>query len=77
MLWIELIEITDEFARYKYYPEQSKTFGIVSLNLKTLQRGFDKIHEEYDTCYAAHAVRRIEEYQRNNNFKEKDLVAWY
>ena len=31
----------------------------------------------YDNTYAAHALRRIEEYQRDGKFLEKDKIAWY
>lgn len=27
--------------------------------------------------YAAHAFRRMEEYQNKNEFPKKDIVAWY
>lgn len=77
MVRIEFVNITEEIVRYRYYPEKSKEYGIVALNRKTGERIFEKILSEYGKQYAAHAVRRIEEYQKQGTFPEKDLIAWH
>ncbi len=77
MVRIEKITLTDQIARYKYFPEASKESGIVALNRNTGERIFEKALEGYDRMYAAHAIRRIEEYQKRGEFLERDIVAWY
>lgn len=71
-----LEEITQEKATYRYYPEQSKTYGIVALMRKTGQRILEKLHPDYSSAYAGQAWRRLDEYQKTGDFPEKDLVAW-
>ena len=66
MLRLELIEITEADVKYRYYPEDSKEYGIV----------IEEKADGYDTSYAAHALRRLEEYCEKNTFPKEDIVAW-
>lgn len=77
MVRIELLELTEETIRYKYFPEQSEEYGIVALGRKTGDRTIEKASEGYSANYAAHALRRIEEYQKEGDFPKKDIIAWY
>lgn len=77
MVRIELLELTEETIRYKYFPEQSEEYGIVVLGRKTSDRSLEKAVEGYSSNYAAHALRRIEEYQKEGNYPKKDIIAWY
>ena len=77
MVRIEKLELTNQIARYKYFPEKSQKSGIVALNRNTGERIFEKSIAGYGTTYAAHALRRVEEYQKNGEFLESDVVAWY
>ena len=77
MVRIEKLELTNSTARYKYYPEKSEKSGIVALNRNTGERILEESLAGYDNTYAAHALRRIEEYQRDGKFPEKDTIAWY
>lgn len=77
MVTIERVEVTDEMARYQFFPENSEKSGIVVLNRSTGERVLEKEVDGYGNNYAAHAIRRIEEYQQNGNFLEKDVVVWY
>lgn len=77
MVKIELLELTNRFARYKYFPEDSSEYGIVALDRKTGRREFEKVVSGYGLNYAAHAIRRIEEFQKNEEFQERDTVVWY
>lgn len=77
MVKIELLELTENFARYKYFPESSNEYGIVLLNRKTGEREFEKLIRNYGTNYAAHALKRVDEYQKNGDFLQKDIIIWY
>lgn len=77
MVRIELIELTDNIVRYKFFPEDSKEYGIVALDRQTERRILEKEVKGYLSNYAAHAFRRIEEYQNKNDFAKEDIVAWY
>lgn len=77
MLKLELLSITELDIRYKYYPEDSDEYGIVTLKKLTKDRNVEKQALGYSLNYAMHAIRRLEEYYEKNSFPEKDIVAWY
>ena len=77
MVKIELLELTENFVRYRYFPEDSGDYGIVSLNRKTGKRELEKVLNEYPLSYAAHALYRMEEYSKKEKFPQKDVIAWY
>lgn len=77
MVRIELLELNEDVARYKFFPESSKEYGIVTLKRKTGERIWEKLLDAYTLSYAAHAISRVEEYQKSGDFKEQDLIAWY
>ena len=82
MEWLELIELTDEIVRLRYYPEQQSavgSFGEVTYSCKTDDWRFDKIAEGYSTNYALHAcqsARYVVKFN-NGNFKKEGYIAWY
>ena len=77
MEWIYLDELTDEKVSYRYYPEGGKEYGIVALMRKTGGLIHEKKCPDTLSNYHCHAWRRLEKYQRDNNFPEKDLIAWW
>lgn len=77
MVKIELLELTENVARYKYFPENSEEYGIVMLDRKMGRGDFEKVHQGYGTKYAAHALKRVKEYQKSGDFLQKDIIAWY
>ena len=74
---IKKLELTDSTARYEYFPEKFGKSGIVSLNRDTGERVLEKAAPGYGNSYAAHALRRIEKFQKNGKFIEEDTVVWY
>ena len=77
MEYIELVELTDNKATYRYYPEGGQEYGIVSLNRKTGERIHDKICPNSISMYAGHTWRRLEEYQATGEFPKRAQIAWY
>lgn len=77
MLTVKKISVTDSVVTYRYYPENKKAYGIVSVNRKTGQRSFDKVETEYGTRYAAHACVWIERQIKRGQFPETGGEAWY
>lgn len=77
MVKIEFIELTENIVRYKFFPENSKEYGIVALNRQTGERILEKEVKGYLSNYAAHAFCRMEEYQNKNDFPKEDMIAWY
>lgn len=74
-----ILESTEENVHvYKYYPESGELFGLVTID----QNGDAEIKQlsshPYDEFkkYAFHALRRLREYHKHQDFKQKDLVAW-
>lgn len=80
MEWIELEELTDDKVSYRYYPEDDKEYGIVSLMRKTGQRIHDKPcpnDEHYISMYVGMAWQRLDKYQKEGNFPKRAMIAWY
>ncbi|MBY6846712.1 hypothetical protein HYI19_18130 [Clostridium botulinum] len=79
MVTLKLIELTSDMVTYEYFPEDNRNYpGKVALDLKTNKRIFLKDSaEDFGKRYAAHALRLIEEYNSNGEFKKEGLVAWY
>ena len=48
MVKIELLELTETIARYKYFPESSDKCGIVMLDRKTGERVFKNVTKMLD-----------------------------
>lgn len=76
MLRIELIEVTEEYVKYRFYPEDSKEYGVVIYRKITRERDIEEETDGYSTSYAAHALRRLEEYCEKNTFPKEDIVVW-
>ena len=79
MLWLRKKEIKDGVIFYYYQKEGKGEWGLLYYNSKTKERGVVQLAEgdrEEDARYRNHAIYRIKEYIEENNFPEKDLVAW-
>ena len=73
----QLVELTDDVVRYKYFPEGGNEYGIVSVNRKTRKRDIEQPASNYPMSYAFHACRAIERYIDEGNFPAKGMSAWY
>lgn len=75
---LELLEVNEDKAVYKYFPEsETEKFGVVSVNRKTGERRIEKLLENYVTEYAFHACHEIERYISRGSFPVHGGVAWY
>lgn len=72
----EYVLVSFEIVKYKYYPENSKEYGTVIFRRTSRERDIENMAAGYGSSYAAHALKRIEEYCQKNYFPEKDIVAW-
>ena len=82
MEWLELIELTDEIVRLRYYPEQRSAtgeFGEVTYFRKTEDWRFDKIADGYSRNYALHACQAAQRVDKLNGgmFHKEGLIGWY
>lgn len=79
MVTLKLIELSDDMVIYEYYPEGNEKYpGKVALNLKTKERIFlEDSSDDFGKRYASHAIKKVEEYNLNGEFKKEGLVAWY
>lgn len=75
---IKLIELTDEYAIYEFYPENKKECrGVIKFNRTTKDYAvLEKNDMPLFMMYASHVWYRVKNYDENNDFKEYDLVAW-
>lgn len=77
MVMIYLVELNENEAVYEYLPEGKKSKGKIAFNRKKKERSVIQKAEGYSSSYAFHALRRIEEYDSEDDFKKEDMVAWY
>lgn len=77
MEWIFLVSLTDEKVTYRFQPDYSKEYGVVSLMRKTGKRVLEQPHPDAPLEYAGMAWAKIEDCQKNGSFPEKAIVAWY
>ena len=77
MEYIELELLTDEKVSYRYYPNGKEAFGIVSLMRETGKCVHDLPCPDAPSMFARQAWSRIKKYQREGEFPERALVAWY
>ena len=81
MEWVELLELTNDFARLRYYPEQNSAvgeYGEVTYFRKTGQWRFDKLAEGYQSNYALHACKAAERIDKNGGtFPKSGIIGSY
>ena len=77
MVYVYLMELTDEKVTYRYHPDGGEDFGIVSLMRKTGKRIHDKPCPNYTSMFARHAWRLLARYQEAGEFPEKGKIGWY
>lgn len=77
MLRLELVSNVQGEVIYNYFPEHENEYGTVSINKTTGKLDVKKVsvNDEYKR-YLFHAISRIEKYFKENNFQERDTVAW-
>lgn len=83
MEFMELLEVTDEIVRYRYYPEQKAAignFGEVTYFRKTGKHRFDKIadNEGFGIEYALQACKAIHYMNTHSGkFIAQGINGWY
>lgn len=79
MLTLELLELTEEYVQYKFYPEGIKdNFGIVQVNRKNFKDRF--IVKEVvgvSEMYRGMAMVRVGKLVQDVEFPETSACAWY
>lgn len=79
MLILELLELTEEYVQYKFYPEGKKdNFGIVQVNRKNFKDRFI-VKEALDVSdmYRGMAMVRVGMLVQDGEFPETSACAWY
>lgn len=79
MLTLELLELTEEYVQYKFYPEGKKdNFGIVQVNRKNFKDRFIlKEAVDVSDMYRGMAMVRIDKLVQDGEFPETSACAWY
>ena len=79
MIYLEKIEVNDEYIKYYYFERKGAEKGIVVYFPRTRLCRTEKLCEgdsEFYKGYRTHAYCRIMEYVEKNEYPEKDMVAW-
>lgn len=78
MVTFEKIKIENDIIYYSYYPEGKNIKGIVSINIKTGEKNIvDLADNDKRKKYAIHVLSKLQQYRKDDNFKDKDGIAWY
>lgn len=81
MEWVEIVELTDEIIRIRYYPEKSSAVGEhgeVTYFRKTDEWKFDTIVPEYGMSYALKACNAAQRCNKTGEFpKNGGVIGWY
>lgn len=78
MLRLKLVENTNSKVVYNYFPENEKTYGVVSLdksNGEVLNVNIAK--NDVHNRYMHHAVSKVIKFIEDSVFPEEEIVAWY
>ncbi len=78
MLEYELVETTENFVTYKYFPEGKDKFGTICVRRSdgaiVEEKPADCVQSQW---YHRKMIRRIKEFVDNGNFRAQGVVAWY
>lgn len=77
MARVEKIEVTDEKAVYRYFPESSSKCGIITFFRKTGKRCLEKELPGYDGKYYCKAMNKTVEYSDSGFLPQGVIAAWY
>ncbi|WP_425254831.1 hypothetical protein [Mammaliicoccus sciuri] len=78
MLVLILVRKDEKSVTYDYYPNNEKVSGRITISIDDCEVLFAK-NTEYDegtNNFLGHAIYRVTENIKNNEFPETDLVAW-
>ena len=79
MVYLEKIEISNDLVKYYYYESKGTQKGILIYKPQTDECEVEKLcegDEEYYRATRQHAFHRIIQYVKQNNYPDKDIVAW-
>lgn len=78
MLRLKLVEITSSKVVYNYYPENYVSYGTIVIDITNGEVLSVTIAKD-DTfeIYMNHAISKVEEFVKNNDYPEEQTVAWY
>lgn len=78
MLRLKLVEITNSKVVYNYYPESYVSYGTIVIDITNAEVLSVTIAKD-DTfeIYMNHAISKVEEFVKNNDYPEEQTVAWY
>lgn len=78
MVLFKLLQETENTAIYEYDPENEKEVGRVSINKQTGEPDIILLSKnDRHKIYACKVIKRLIEFQNNNNYEKKGIVAWY
>ena len=82
MVKLKLIEKTEEFVKYFYYPEGEEfDAGEIIFNFKTNKVEHILFSEKEQNSplqwYAKHAYLAVKNYAETNDFKKEDIRIWH
>ena len=79
MVYLEKIEVNEEYIKYYYFERKGMDKGILIYFPKTDICRTEKLcdgDKEYYETVRNHAFVRMMKYVKENNYPETDMVAW-
>lgn len=78
MVRLELMSITNKKVVYRYYPESTNDFGVLSLDRQNQSLMSHESPDGYHSSYFRHALAKVREWiGAGVQFPERYTVAWY
>ena len=79
MLTLELLELTEEYVQYKFFPEGDKNnFGIVQVDVREpMNRFVVQNAKDISNMYKGMALYRVSLLVKNGEFPQTSACAWY
>lgn len=78
MLRFELIENNKEYVSYRYFPENQKASGSLTVRKddKTIISQTIAENDDFKWCFFK-IFKRIKEFIDNGKYEEQGIIAWY
>ncbi len=77
MLTFKREKINDREVTYRYYPENGKEYGRITMSLDAELLNKECSKEDTFEWYAGHMMSKMRDMIANSDFQEDGMIAWY
>lgn len=75
---LEFLEKTNQYVRYKFYPEgDMNDYGIVQVDIHNYERSLIKAAKVKYDMYTCQAWKKVEQFVKKGEYPKIAISAWY